>query len=858
MAMADAETPKPPDPFAFARRILADVERDYRPGCELYRVDARALLALKVAEAAEILARHESAEAKLAAFAERWNAAAGVFAGERAARGYEAGGRVMRGEAEAVDPMEDREDWLRYSLEVAVSTKSRVHLTWADHLQSLPTEGYVERSPEGLWFLTECEWGKIGITQEGKLADVLRHVSYIDEAEPEQFERTRYWVAESEDAERYQGPFLDQDEAREHIRAECDPGLWLIFEGKQKRLHLSRGIDAVDIAERASERAHDNGEGDPDGDPVFELTVEQDRSLEAALSAAADAWEREQGLEWWSWSVDRIGDFELVEKVDGRVVGLAIEEDRRAAIGQALTGGELKPKAEAGQANDDVPEVNEFVVGEVMSSRTDLPKFPDIGCAGECGFVVAGLGYECRDGTACGRYIHPGDKHFAGVDAYHKAMTRIAYPWVKTMSRAGAQTYPAGPDAGSLRKPEPKYDEQSQRTVVGKTTWDAEAIEATLERAESEQRQVRATLSGHNPSVVVGVPVCILVRVVDTGEVVEQRWTFRGWSQGSFRIGLARIGEPGIIAAEIIDEPAAEPSLIETAQGAVDPERGREHHVSREGGPDRTEAEARAVARGLYSLRLKKAAAATMLVLDDGDSGELSEPDPLAGWEVSEGDVRVSVTYAGTGVSCDRANVDDPYMSVIRARALGRACCPVADMLTYLRTGAAVTAEDGMKITQGSDPTMVRVREGYGSRDEGEAPRDVIVAVLRRAGYEVVLAESKPADPEPKPEPWAAPPGWMREGAKLIRTSGPGVASCVISENWIDFIDSDSLVAAVAYPSLVRSYLGARTTWRDGDEGIFPVDDTTACVVDGLKRCVLIEDSVLSSQIAWLDREGGR
>lgn len=48
-------------------------------------------------------------------------------------------------------------------------------------------------------------------------------------------------------------------------------------------------------------------------------------------------------------------------------------------------------------------------------------KFPDIGCDGlECGFVRAGVGWQCREGEACGRYIHPGDEHYDEVAAYYR------------------------------------------------------------------------------------------------------------------------------------------------------------------------------------------------------------------------------------------------------------------------------------------------------------------------------------------------------------------------------------------------------------------------------------------------------
>lgn len=49
--------------------------------------------------------------------------------------------------------------------------------------------------------------------------------------------------------------------------------------------------------------------------------------------------------------------------------------------------------------------------------------FPDIGCEGECGFTCRGIGLQCTDGEACGRYLHPGDEGFAEVKAYYDAAT---------------------------------------------------------------------------------------------------------------------------------------------------------------------------------------------------------------------------------------------------------------------------------------------------------------------------------------------------------------------------------------------------------------------------------------------------
>jgi hypothetical protein len=57
-----------------------------------------------------------------------------------------------------------------------------------------------------------------------------------------------------------------------------------------------------------------------------------------------------------------------------------------------------------------------------------LPVFPDIGCKHQhdgsdgCGFVEAGVGFQCLEGEACGRYIGPREPRFDAIKRYHMAM----------------------------------------------------------------------------------------------------------------------------------------------------------------------------------------------------------------------------------------------------------------------------------------------------------------------------------------------------------------------------------------------------------------------------------------------------
>lgn len=56
------------------------------------------------------------------------------------------------------------------------------------------------------------------------------------------------------------------------------------------------------------------------------------------------------------------------------------------------------------------------------------PRFPAdlLGCDRECGFVPAGVGFQCKEGDGCGRYVHPDDPGFQELKAYHEYMLRKA------------------------------------------------------------------------------------------------------------------------------------------------------------------------------------------------------------------------------------------------------------------------------------------------------------------------------------------------------------------------------------------------------------------------------------------------
>lgn len=42
-------------------------------------------------------------------------------------------------------------------------------------------------------------------------------------------------------------------------------------------------------------------------------------------------------------------------------------------------------------------------------------------CEKDCGFVAAGIGWQCREGSACGRYVHPSDPEYLPITRYYRA-----------------------------------------------------------------------------------------------------------------------------------------------------------------------------------------------------------------------------------------------------------------------------------------------------------------------------------------------------------------------------------------------------------------------------------------------------
>ena len=94
-----------------------------------------------------------------------------------------------------------------------------------------------------------------------------------------------------------------------------------------------------------------------------------------------------------------------------------------------------------------VPAVVRFVSYEPALGPVDFspwlpPVFPDIGCRSECGFITRGSGLQCLEGSACGRYLHPGDKGHAPVSGFCGRVDKPAIDWLIVGGESGHHARP--------------------------------------------------------------------------------------------------------------------------------------------------------------------------------------------------------------------------------------------------------------------------------------------------------------------------------------------------------------------------------------------------------------------------------
>lgn len=71
-------------------------------------------------------------------------------------------------------------------------------------------------------------------------------------------------------------------------------------------------------------------------------------------------------------------------------------------------------------------------------------EFPDMGCrtscCGEpkdCGMKPAGVGFQCREGSACGRYLQVGDEFYAEVKAWWLGVLDDSHPETQSKEDCG-------------------------------------------------------------------------------------------------------------------------------------------------------------------------------------------------------------------------------------------------------------------------------------------------------------------------------------------------------------------------------------------------------------------------------------
>lgn len=122
-------------------------------------------------------------------------------------------------------------------------------------------------------------------------------------------------------------------------------------------------------------------------------------------------------------------DKQRVGKLAARVeVELGLVE---RAVAILFPGGDMNHRAGADEIGDLVTLFTEagLVGGQAAkpeATEPAPPPFPQWVCPrgelGECGFIAAGVGLQCREGAACSRYLHPGDKGHAEVEGYYKVV----------------------------------------------------------------------------------------------------------------------------------------------------------------------------------------------------------------------------------------------------------------------------------------------------------------------------------------------------------------------------------------------------------------------------------------------------
>ncbi|MCB5411512.1 hypothetical protein [Pseudogemmobacter faecipullorum] len=108
--------------------------------------------------------------------------------------------------------------------------------------------------------------------------------------------RWSWWVGS--DDERFHTECQTREEAE--TIAKRDGGAWVCHALSGGNLKASDSLDIERLIEDIDQNMIENF-GNEDGDPIFELNAEQEKSLEAALKAALDKWQEENGVICKAW-----------------------------------------------------------------------------------------------------------------------------------------------------------------------------------------------------------------------------------------------------------------------------------------------------------------------------------------------------------------------------------------------------------------------------------------------------------------------------------------------------------------------------------------------------------------------------
>lgn len=64
-------------------------------------------------------------------------------------------------------------------------------------------------------------------------------------------------------------------------------------------------------------------------------------------------------------------------------------------------------------------------IARFKNGVADLPVWT-YDCKGDCGFARRGFGFQCVEGQACGRYVHPGDPGYDDLRTYYDAAHEVS------------------------------------------------------------------------------------------------------------------------------------------------------------------------------------------------------------------------------------------------------------------------------------------------------------------------------------------------------------------------------------------------------------------------------------------------